>query len=412
MYVISIGVPFLPDGPKRALVKTDWAQSLRLLRDSFDGRFGTIVVAAPQYAPNDSFADQSPETLHANEDIRFVAVGRFDWRLRRYWLNDHRVRAAYDRAVQGADIVHASVNDILRPFGLRGFQAALRHAIPTVWVEDTDIILQNRQLLGSRGLRSRLQMHLRNTLLHRQTARAVAAADLTLLKGQALMQRYARFGRNVREIMNVSMRYDWIVPPDRLSARLAGGTTHRSLRCLTVGRLIARKGVDHSIRAVHHARQRGADLRLDVIGSGEQQPKLEQLTRQLDLESRVRFLGPRSYGAELIDEMATYDAFLFTPLCEDTPRSIFDAMAAALPIVAYDIPYTRQLVDANACGLLAPLLAHERLAHQLLQLASCPDTLCSMARASRGAALANTAETWYRRRAQWTVHAWHQARRR
>jgi len=412
MYVISIGVPFLPDGPNRALVKTDWAQSLRLLRDSFDGRFGTIVVAAPQYAPNDTFADQSPETLHADEDIRFVAVGRFDWRLRRYWLNDRRVRAAYDQAVRGADIVHASVNDILRPFGLRGFQAALRHAIPAVWVEDTDIILQNRQLLGSGGLRSRLEMYVRNDCLHRQTVRAVAAADLTLLKGQALMQRYAGFGRNVREFMNVSIRNDWIVSADRLAARQAAGATRRPLRCLSVGRLIPRKGVDHSIRAVHHARQRGADLQLDVIGSGQQQPQLEQLTRQLDLESRVRFLGPRNYGPPLIDEMATYDAFLFTPLCEDTPRSIFDAMAAALPIAAYDIPYTRQLVDANACGLLVPLLDHEQLAQRLQQIAAHPDTLGSMARASREAALANTAETWYRRRAEWTVEAWRQARSR
>jgi glycosyltransferase involved in cell wall biosynthesis len=412
MYVISIGVPFLPDGPNRALVKTDWAQSLRLLRDSFDGRFGTIVVAAPQCAPDDTFPDQTLEPLHANEDIRFVAVGRFDWRLRRYWLNDHRVRAAYDQAVRGADIVHASVNDILRPFGLRGFQAALRHAIPTVWVEDTDIILQNRQLLGSGGLRSRLEMHIRNACLHRQTARAVAAADLTLLKGQALMQRYAAFGRNVREFMNVSIRNDWIVPTDRLAARLADGSPRRPLRCLSVGRLIPRKGVDHSIRVVDHARQQGGDLELDIIGSGQQQPQLEQLTRQLDLESCVRFLGSRNYGPPLIDEMATYDAFLFTPLCEDTPRSIFDAMAAGLPIVAYDIPYTRQLVDANACGLLAPLLAHEQFAHQLLHIAARPDTLRSMARASREAALANTAETWYRRRAEWTVNAWHQARPR
>jgi len=412
MYVISIGVPFLPDGPNRALVKTDWAQSLRLLRDPFHGRFGTIVVAAPQHAPDDTFADQAPETLHANEDIRFVAVGRFDWRLRRYWLNDHRVRAAYDRAVWGADIVHASVNDILRPFGLRGFQAALRHGIPTVWVEDTDIILQNRQLLGTRGLRSRLDMHVRNALLHRQTAHAVAAADLTLLKGQALMQRYARFGRNVREIMNVSIREDWIVPPDCLSARLADSATRRPLRCLSVGRLIPRKGVDHSIHAVHHARQRGADLQLDVIGSGQQQPQLEQLTRQLNVKPCVRFLGSRSYGPQLINEMATYDAFLFTPLCEDTPRSIFDAMAAGLPIVAYDIPYTRQLVDAHGCGLLAPLLDPQQLARQLLRLVSDPDMLCRLAHASRATALANTAEIWYRRRAEWTVQAWRRARPR
>src|SRR4051812_27794190 len=47
MYTLTIGVPFRRLDEHRCEVASDWAKSLYLLRDSFGGRFGPIMVAAP-----------------------------------------------------------------------------------------------------------------------------------------------------------------------------------------------------------------------------------------------------------------------------------------------------------------------------------------------------------------------------
>ena len=46
MYLLTIHVPIYVDGERR-LVTTEWRRSLELLRDSFEGRFGDVVVLAP-----------------------------------------------------------------------------------------------------------------------------------------------------------------------------------------------------------------------------------------------------------------------------------------------------------------------------------------------------------------------------
>jgi teichuronic acid biosynthesis glycosyltransferase TuaC len=63
---------------------------------------------------------------------------------------------------------------------------------------------------------------------------------------------------------------------------------------LSVGNLIPIKGHEFLIRAVASLTSEFPTLRLQIIGSGPEQHRLEELSRQLHCEDRVLFLGRRS----------------------------------------------------------------------------------------------------------------------
>jgi len=58
-----------------------------------------------------------------------------------------------------------------------------------------------------------------------------------------------------------------------------------------VGRLVLEKGVDVLLRACQVLAAGGYAFRLKIIGDGPERPKLERIVTDLNLTSRVQFLG-------------------------------------------------------------------------------------------------------------------------
>ena len=87
---------------------------------------------------------------------------------------------------------------------------------------------------------------------------------------------------------------------------------------LHVGRLIPRKGVDRLLRAFANARERVA-LRLILVGSGPQEPRLRELAADLGLGTDVEFRGFVDQP-ELAAVYAEADVFAFPTL--DDPFGI------------------------------------------------------------------------------------------
>jgi glycosyltransferase involved in cell wall biosynthesis len=196
-----------------------------------------------------------------------------------------------------------------------------------------------------------------------------------------------------------------IIARERLERRLASLQTPRPLRLVYCGRLTRRKGVNLSLQILARAIGLGAALRFDVIGEGDERPALERLASTLGIAAHVQFLGSLPYGAALLSRLADYDALLFTPLAEDTPRMIFDGYAAGLPLVGFDISYTRERQQQEHAAVLLPSGDIEQSARMLLQLYRDCSRLRDLARAARAAAEYHCAEHWYRRRAEWTLEA-------
>jgi glycosyltransferase involved in cell wall biosynthesis len=113
----------------------------------------------------------------------------------------------------------------------------------------------------------------------------------------------------------------------------------RSRTLLYVGRMAREKGPEILLDAWREASSLVPDLDLVMIGDGPLRERLER-----DLPARTRFLGWVD-PTEMHHHMLTARALVFPTQCsENFGRSIIEAMAARLPVLASDIATPAELV--------------------------------------------------------------------
>lgn len=122
----------------------------------------------------------------------------------------------------------------------------------------------------------------------------------------------------------------WQEPLVRVRPPLSDGSG-RSL--LAVGRLVRSKGYDLLLRAVADLVQTDPALRLRIVGDGPEREPLLDLTAQLGLSGTVEFLG--AGGPDVVRaELMRADVFVISSRDEGLPRTLLEAAACAVPVVA------------------------------------------------------------------------------
>jgi phosphatidylinositol alpha-1,6-mannosyltransferase len=125
---------------------------------------------------------------------------------------------------------------------------------------------------------------------------------------------------------------------------------------LSVARLTPHKGIDAGIQMVAELRSTYPDLGYLVIGAGEQLPALEELTRKLGVDDRVRFLTgvpdadlPGLYNC---GELYVGLSRLMHQRVEGFGISLVEASASGLPVVATRTGGIADAVRHEETGLL------------------------------------------------------------
>ncbi len=401
VYAIPIHVPIYTDGA-RCLVISEWKRALELLRDSFGGAFDRFLLIAPARPAAGTDLLLAPIGAEDGFDPRPAIPA--DISRRGYWFGGRRRwHAALGAALDEADFAHTVVDNLYRPISFDAARLVARRGLPHAFFLDTDIVVQNRNLMAAGLMRKGPDQSLYLRAYERAVRARVAAADVAFLKGQALFDRYAGVAKNPKLFHDTSYQSSEVVTEAALAARSAARPAE-ALRLVYAGRLVARKGCDHAIRIVTKARELGINATLDLIGAGDERAALEALAGG---DPAIRFLGERPYGPDLLQELSQYDGLLFTPLSEDTPRMIFDGYAAGLPLLAYDIPYVRERAAEEGAALLLPAGEIEASAAKLGQLARDDARLSALTEAAWKAGHDNATDRWYARRAAWTLEAFH-----
>ena len=132
----------------------------------------------------------------------------------------------------------------------------------------------------------------------------------------------------------------------RAETRRAAGLEDEFL-WLAVGRLEPVKDYPTLLRAMALA---PLSARLAILGDGPERADLEQLSRNLGLTSRVRFVG---FEANVKRWMNAADGFVLSSRYEGLPMVLLEAGACGLPVVATDVPGTREALVHGDTGLLA-----------------------------------------------------------
>lgn len=136
-------------------------------------------------------------------------------------------------------------------------------------------------------------------------------------------------------------------------------------RVLFVGRLAYQKAADVLIRAL--SRIRDQDFTCDIVGDGPDRSELERLTGSLGLRERVRFVGWVDRNA-LAQHYARADLVALPSRMEGMPNVVLEAMAHERPVIATDVPGTRDVVAPEETGLLVPPDDDAALAHAIARL--------------------------------------------
>lgn len=102
----------------------------------------------------------------------------------------------------------------------------------------------------------------------------------------------------------------------------------------SVGRLIHWKGYHLAIQAYAAADLPQAEFW--VIGDGPERHNLEQLSRQLGVENRVRFLGSLSHH-DTLDRLSQCHVLVHPSLHDQSPAVVLEAMSVGCPVICLDL---------------------------------------------------------------------------
>lgn len=167
-----------------------------------------------------------------------------------------------------------------------------------------------------------------------------------------------------------------VVKPARMCAR-AFDASASPLWITAVGRLGPEKGYDLLIAAFARIAARHPAWHLRLVGGGPLEDDLRRQVRALGLEARVHFTGRVANVYPLLGES---DLFALPSRIEGFPNALGEAMAAGLPVVAFDCPSgPRALIRHGIDGLLVPPQDVEALAGALDRLIEHPDERAALA---------------------------------
>jgi glycosyltransferase involved in cell wall biosynthesis len=135
---------------------------------------------------------------------------------------------------------------------------------------------------------------------------------------------------------------------------------------VSVGRLARAKNFETLLRAVAVARATVPDLRLWIVGGGDEGPALRQLSEELDLGSAVRFCGERR---DVGSWLRAADVFVLSSTSEGLPISMLEAMAAGLPAIVTEVGALPELVALSGAGKTVPVRNVDCLARAIVDFA-------------------------------------------
>ena len=141
---------------------------------------------------------------------------------------------------------------------------------------------------------------------------------------------------------------------------------------ITTARLVTWKGTGGIIRAVAILKQKFSDVRLIVAGDGPEMDSLRELTRQLNLTEKIKFLGNISQ-VETWHWRKNSEVYVLNSTYEGLPHTVLTSFAALIPVVATNIPGTNEVVYHEKTGLLVEPDQPEQLATMIERLFNDPD---------------------------------------
>jgi len=159
--------------------------------------------------------------------------------------------------------------------------------------------------------------------------------------------------------------------PSRADAKAALRIAADAPVILTVGNLQPEKNHEDFLALAAQIRPERPDAVFVVVGDGPRRLALSERARVLALDGQVRWEGRRN---DVPVYLAACDVFVNTSRREGCCNAILEAMAAARPVVAYDVGGNPGLVAEGRTGRIVPFGRIDQLAAAVMAYLHEPET--------------------------------------
>lgn len=142
-----------------------------------------------------------------------------------------------------------------------------------------------------------------------------------------------------------------------------------------IGQLIKRKNIPILLDALKILISKKSNIKMILIGDGQQRLLLENKVISLGLDPYVIFYGNRK---DVLNILKSLDLLILPSLMEGIPRCVMEAMAAKIPVIASDIPGNRDLIIDGDTGLLFNPYNKEELVRKINYVMDNPEIVKNM----------------------------------
>jgi glycosyltransferase involved in cell wall biosynthesis len=222
------------------------------------------------------------------------------------------------------------------PYGFATVRIARRLGIPVV-----------TGVLGSD-----LNVMPRGSLHRRMIQRTLRSSDRVFSVCASLKAKAVELGADPAEVAVITNgieggRYGRLRRGD---ARAKLGLDEQGRFVLCVSNLVPVKGVDILVRAFAGVPE---DVRLVVVGDGEQSESIRRLAEGLGLDRRVRLAGKRP-PEDVPLWMAAADLLVVSSRAEGHPNVVLEALASGTPVVATRVGGVPEILRTERHGVIVP----------------------------------------------------------
>lgn len=230
-----------------------------------------------------------------------------------------------------------------------------------------------KALIATRLLGKPFVWHIRE-VLETDKAHRLRYATVIIANSQAAADSVKRYTphREVKVIPNGIDLEDFSVDRDKAKRHIHSvlDIPDESVIVINAGRVCDQKNQLHAVEAAAHVTKVHSSIVFVFLGDFQEEgylTRLRERAAQLRIQDNIRLTG---FQSDVGGYFCGADILIHTSRQESQGRVFLEAMAARLPVVAYDVGGIRESVVAGETGFLVPFGDVNGLAQSLAQLVS------------------------------------------
>lgn len=234
---------------------------------------------------------------------------------------------------------------------------------------------------GKTSLKQKIRSTLLLSLKEKVFTSAKQIFPVSNYTGNYLSQLYPQISNKIR-VINNGVDLDTFKKLKKNSILVNKYNLEKHFVLLTVSRLLPHKGIDLTLDALKTVAAQRTDFKYFIIGDGPDRERLQQLTKQYQLDQSVVFLGKRHID-DIVDFYNLADLFILPsreifPHVEGFGLVFLEAAACGTASIGGNSGGIPDAIENLKTGWLVDPTSPLKLAELICQLFESPDTIQKM----------------------------------